>query len=327
LHRVQSGSVPDFLRPWLPLAAWSGLVLFGYLPAMFGTSLKSQRCVFGDLFLAMAVANAAAGLVRRGVRRAAVVAVLLALLAGSDFVYARAFLAEDHQDVHRPVFDHDEADGAARHDLDATLDLMREQLRWKNSALLVYYPSGRNENTTDPAMFYARFLRRIGRFDRAGWIFPSRFCQPRYGCPFPDVVRRGCRGKGCYFDPLLTLERSPELARRRLYFWWFDDADVHDIPRRDRLLARLQHSYWSKDLGNPAPERRWRVFELTPREGNANPNPRSRSASPKRSNASKPAKSAKPSERSKPSAQLKPSEKLKQAEPPEPSDSVPAPAR
>ncbi len=263
--------VPGFLRPWLPAAAWGGLVLFGYLPSMFGTSLKSQRCVFGDLFLAMAVASAVAWLVRRGAHRAAVAAALIALLAASDTVYARAFLAEDHSDVHRPIFDYDSADGDARHDIDATLDTMREQLRWKDSALLVYYPRGHAENSTDPALFYARFLRRVGPWQRANWVFPCHFCDPRYGCPFPDVARRGCRRKCCYFDPVKTIDETPSMAGRRLYFWWFEDPDFHDLPRRNRVLAELQHRYWSKDLGRPGPDKRWRVFELTPRQADGKP--------------------------------------------------------
>jgi hypothetical protein len=256
--------VPELVRPLLPLAAWSGLVVFGYLPAMFGTSLKSQRSVFGDLFLAMAVAQAVAWLLRRGMHRGAIAVVLLVLVAMSDAVYAKAFLSQDHSRLHPPVFDYDVADGNVRHDIDATLDYMREQLRWKDAGLVVYYPRGRNENTTDPAMFYARFLRRIGPWQRAHWIFPCRTCETRYGCAFPDVVKRGCRHKCCFFDPMEALDKSPGAARRRLYLWLFEDADFEDAPRRKQILQKLERRYTATDLGTPAPERRWHVYELTP---------------------------------------------------------------
>jgi hypothetical protein len=258
--------VPPSLRRLLPLAAWSGLVVFGYLPAMFGTSLKSQRSVFGDLFLAMAVAQAVAWLLRHGMRRRAIAATLLVLVAASDFVYAKAFLSQDHSKLHPPVFDYDVADGNARHDIDATLDYMRGQLRWKDAGLIVYYPRGRAENTTDPSMFYARFLRRIGPWQRAHWLFPCHVCETRYGCPFPDVARRGCRRKCCFFDPTEALDASPGLARRRLYLWLFEDADFNDEPRRKQILQKLERRYTSIDLGTPAPERRWHVYELTPRQ-------------------------------------------------------------
>jgi hypothetical protein len=281
--------VPDLLKPWLSVAAWSGLVVFGYLPAMFGTSLKSQRCVFGDLFLAMALAAWIAWLLRRGAARRAVAAMLVALLAASDVVYARAFLGQDHSDVHSPIFDYDVADGVARHDIDATLDYMGAQARRRNAALLVYYPSGKSENTTDPTMFHARFLRRIGSWQRAHWIFPCRFCETRYGCPFPDVVRRNCRRECCYFDPVKTIEAFPALARRRMLVWWFDDVALHDVPRRERVLKRLRHRYRIKDLATPAPERRWHVYELTPRDRASNakhPNAHAQTRNSKAPNAS-----------------------------------------
>jgi hypothetical protein len=271
-RRPGSGSVasairvPGFVRPWLPVAAWAGLIVFGYLPAMFGTSLKSQRTVPGDLFLAMAVAHAIGWMIRRGAHRGAIAAVLVVLLGLSDLFYARAFLAQDHTDLHAPVFDYDVADGIARHDIDVSLDYMREQIRGKDAAVLVYYPSGRFENTTDPTMFYARFLRRIGSWQRSRWILPCRFCNPRYGCPHPEVAKRACGRTCCYFDPVKTLEASAALADRRLYVWWFEDPDLADTPRRNRVLARLKARYRVKDLGTPAPERRWSVFELTPRD-------------------------------------------------------------
>jgi hypothetical protein len=233
---------------------------------MFGTSLKSQRCFFGDVFLVMAVASAVGWLVRRGLHRGVVTATLLALLAVADVTYVEAFRSYDHVRNHRPIFDYDRVDGEARHDLDESVDYMRRQLRWSNAGLLVYYPRGRSENTTDPEMFFARVLRRLGPFHRDDWIFPCHFCDPRYGCPFPDVIRRGCRKKCCYFDPVKKIRATPSLAGRRIYFWWFEDADFDDVPRRGRILAQLKADYTSKDLGTPTMEKRWHVFELTPRK-------------------------------------------------------------
>jgi len=254
---------------WLAALAWVGLVAFGYMPALFGNNLKSQRCFFGDLFLAMAVVAAIGALVRRrAVGRRTILATLLALMLAADATYVAAVLGEDHRYVHYPVFDFDLADGRARHDLDGTVDVMRTQMEEEDAPLIVYYPRGQNENTTDPAMFYARFLRRAGSYHRREeLIFPCHFCSLRYGCAFPDVGRRRCRGGCCYRDPLAILDERPRLAGRRIYLWWFTDAGLEDEPRQSQMLASLGRRYVVTDMGYPAPEKRWRCFALDPRKG------------------------------------------------------------
>jgi hypothetical protein len=251
---------------WVAVLGWTGLVVFGYLPALFGSNLKSQRCFFGDVFLAMAVAAAVGRLVRRReIARTTVLAMLLVVLGASDAFYVTSVLAVDHRQVHRPIFDYDEADGVSRHKLDDVLNRMRVQIVRDHAGLIVYYPSGWNENRTDPAMFYARFLRRVGPYQqRQNLIFPCHYCDIRYGCPFPDVGGRKCRSGCCYRDPLAIADQRPQLAGHKLFLWWYTDQEIEDEPRQSEMLASLKTRYEVTDLGWPARDRRWRCFALSP---------------------------------------------------------------
>ena len=128
-----------------------------------------------------------------------------ALLLASDVWYLNSVLGEDHSRNHAPVFDYDLADGVVRHDFVSAIEVMRRQTAREHAALIIYYPRGRAENTTDPAMFFARFLRHFGPYlQREDLIFPCRFCSIRYGCPSPEVRRRPCSAQCCSRLPLVS---------------------------------------------------------------------------------------------------------------------------
>ncbi|MGE0451926.1 MAG: hypothetical protein AB7O37_08005 [Vicinamibacteria bacterium] len=214
-------------------AAACGLVGFGYLPAFLSPWVKSQRAVFGDIFLALVVSLAVARLVAWGRLPARLAFGLLVPLAlASDAAYLTRITMVDHRRSHRPAFDFDPADGVARHDLDAAIREMKRQSEETPTTLLIVYPRGRSENTTDPAMFHARFLRHFGPYaGRADVVFPFRSCDPRYGCAFPEVAAKSCAERGCFESPLGAL-REARLRGDRVRLWWWKQT-----PKEARYLS------------------------------------------------------------------------------------------
>lgn len=267
--RPTEGGAAPWLRGALTTAAWSGLVVFGYMPAAFGMNAKSQRCYFGDLFLVMATVALLGWVLRRvELPRAKVLAALVAVLLACDARYLSAVLAVDHGRNHEPVFDFDPADGVVRHDLQRVLETMREQVETEKAGILLHYPRGRAENSTDPALFHARMLRFFGPWQqRADVAFTCTFCAPRYGCPFPETIAKGCRKKCCLQDAVETVSRSRYLLHHPVYLWWHNDPLFPPTPMRDRLLKRLSGLYTIRDLGAPGNDQRWRLFRLSPRKG------------------------------------------------------------
>lgn len=225
-------------RDWLALAMAAGLVAVGYAPSFLNPVVKSQRAVPGELFLALVVVLGAAELVRRGaLSPARVSTVLLASVLLSDAVYLGLTLRVDHTRNHSPLFDFDLSDGVIRHDMQAAVLEMKDQVERLGGAVVIVYPRGVAENTTDPAMFHARFLRHLGRFaGRPEIIFPCRFCDARYGCPFPDLLGRECALRCCPDDPRMAIEQA-QRAGRNVFLWWWKDA-ARDVPllRRESVL-------------------------------------------------------------------------------------------
>ena len=226
-----------------------GTIVCGYLPAFLNWVVKSQRAVFGDLFLVILATHWIGSIrERRLLRPQTIVIVLAVVLCASDSYYLYFTLSVDHSRNHSPVFDFDMVDGVARHDLVAAIEVMREQVEKENAALVIYYPDSYNENHTDPAVFFARFLRHFGRYDRRpGLMFPCRWCEVKYGCAFPGVRGRACSANCCYNDPLFEIRSQRRAGKRVLLWWWREPREVRDQGRWVRNGDELA-SDWPKRL-------------------------------------------------------------------------------
>jgi hypothetical protein len=206
-----------------------GLVVFGYLPAFISVMVKSQRSFVGDLFLVIVAVFWLMDLVSNDwIKRATLWSLLAVLLCASDAYYLYFTLSVDHSQNHWPRFDYDRADGIARHDLTAAIEAMKRQVE-DGAVVVIYYPRESSENTTDPAVFFARFLRHFGPYkDRPELIIPCRWCEAaggiQYGCPFPEVLNQECGQVCCYSDPLAEIDRRG-LTVRKVVLWW------HTTPR------------------------------------------------------------------------------------------------
>ena len=263
-------------RRLLGVTAVGSAILFAYLPAFLPSEVKSQRAVFGDLFLAILAAHWIGSIrERRLLRPETIVIVLGLLLCASDSYYLYFTLSVDHSKNHSPVFDFDLVDGVARHDLVAAIDVMREQVENENAALVIYYPECFNENHTDPAVFFARFLRHFDRYDRRpGLIFPCRWCEVKFGCPFPGVRERECSATCCYHDPLFKIRSARRAGKRVLLWWWREPREVRDqgrwVSNREglasdspkRLLRRLERRYAMARIELPHAAAGWECYEL-----------------------------------------------------------------
>jgi hypothetical protein len=260
-------------------------VIAGYIPAFLSQPVKSQRAVFGDFFLITLSAHWIASTRERShVRSRTIACILASVLFASDAYYLHFTASVSHAMNHSPVFDFDLADGLARHDIATAIGMMREQVVNEHAALVVYYPQCYQENTTDPALFFARFLRHFGRYrGRRDVIFPCRWCEVKYGCPFPAVIDRPCRSTCCYNDPLSEI-RSQRLGGKRVFLWWWREPravrvvggwDAHneqlasDAPTR--LLRRLERRYAMTPIElppqigreNPPQPGSWVCYELS----------------------------------------------------------------
>ena len=228
-------------RDVLAVALAGGLLVVGYAPSFLNPVVKSQRAVPGEVFLALVVVLGAAALVRRGaLDPGRVSTVVLACVLLSDAVYLGLTLRVDHTRNHSPIFDFDLSDGVVRHDMQAAILEMKDQVERLGGAIVIIYPRGYSENTTDPAMFHARFLRHLGRFaGRPEVIFPCRFCDASYGCPFPDLLGQECALRCCQDDPRLAIEQA-QRAGRNVFLWWWKDAP-RDVPllRRESVVEGI----------------------------------------------------------------------------------------
>jgi hypothetical protein len=262
--RAEAATRPLWQRV-LAGGAIAGLLVMGYLPAFLPAIVKNQRTFFGEIFLALVVVDWIAQLVRQGriaPRRLALVLAPALLLA--DAHYLAGILTVDHARVHTARFDLDLSDGKVRHDLVAAIDTMRAQMADGNAVLVVYYPRAFSENTTDPGLFFARFLRHFDRYrGRDDMIFPCAWCTVMYGCPFPEVVNENCP-TCCYRNPAWAVVRRPQA---RLFVWWHDTMrDAKDMvveAELQKLGADGQRVARKLDL--PPTAIGWTAWELAPR--------------------------------------------------------------
>jgi hypothetical protein len=270
-RRMGSAADGGWRASALAVAAVAGLVGLGYLPSFLSPIVKSQRSVLGDVFLVIAVVLALMATLRRGLLGARGVLVLLVpLVLLSDVFYLRVTGSVDHRREHMPIFDYDLSDGWVRHDLVAAIRIMRQQVDAEHARLLVYYPRGYSENTTDPGGFFGRFLRHFGRWQgRDDLLFACRWCNMQYGCPFPDVVDRPCAQRCCWDDPLRRLARRPPPPGRPIYLWWHDT--MREVPRADReaVLHKVERRFLVQPVELPALVRDWKCYELLPRAPSA----------------------------------------------------------
>jgi hypothetical protein len=283
LRRVSAGppAIPRVgWRPWrrvVVAAVVVGSIVFGYVPAFLASAVKSQRAIFGDLFLiALATHGIGSMRQRRLLRSSTIVAVLVLTVCASDAYYLY-FTSVDHSKNHSPVFDFDLADGVARHDMVAAIGVMREQVERENAALVVYYPECYTENTTDPNVFFARFLRHFGRYRRPDLIFPCRWCEVKFGCPFPTVEKRRCGRSCCYDDPLYEIGGQQRAGKRVFVWWWREPKELRDQGRwgargdglaadsPTRLFRALERRYSLKPVRLPPTARGWECYELVER--------------------------------------------------------------
>ena len=226
-------------------AAFAGLLLLGfaYAPSFLSPVVKSHRSLPADLLLVTLAAMALSALVGQGrLRRREVLAVLVAGALLSDAHYLLAVLRVDHTRNHFPVFDLDPADSLVRHDLQHAIEAMRYQSEILGAALLIVYPRvPRNESSTDPAVFHARFLRHFGRYtERSDLAFACHFCEPRYGCPFPDVRGQACAGTCCPTSPVSEWRRWRDEGRRVFLWSWAPvQEDVWTVSR-ESVLPRAE---------------------------------------------------------------------------------------
>jgi hypothetical protein len=242
-----------------------GLVFLGYVPSWVNPILKSQRALFGDLFLAIVAAYWAWRATALGlVSRRAVLGILAGCLLVADVVYVTSVSRVDHAANHPPIFDFDLSDGPTRHDLVAAIDVMRRQVEEQGAGLVVFYPRGDSENRTDPGMFFARVLRHWGPYRRnRDVLFPCRFCDFKYGCAFPQVQGRGCADRCCYADPIPRLRHR--FDEKPIFIWWHRDINqTPRVPKLDEIVSRLGRQWTIQEVSVGAPITGWTVWKLLP---------------------------------------------------------------
>lgn len=250
------------IKIWMYSLASFGLVMFGYLPAFLNPIVKSQRTVLGDIFLVIIIIAIISRLdIRELIKKRIVILLLSLLVLASDSYYMYFVMSVDHSDNHSPVFDFDLSDGRVRHDLVAAIKTMKAQATEERALLVIDYPRGYSENTTDPGMFFAHFLRHYGRFETSKeLVFPCKWCDNRYGCPFPGLDR-DCANKCCYKSPEIII-KSALGADKKVIVWEKNDSE------NKTAFVLLGFNRKTIDLtaeGNmPAQIRDWDCFELLP---------------------------------------------------------------
>jgi len=227
--------------------------------------VKSQRAFFGDFFLVIVFVDVLTRW-RRAPRTDSkrLWRMLLVLLALSDVYYLAVIATIDHTRNHRARFDFDLSDGNVRHDFIAVARLMKEQLSADDVTLVVYYPRGYAENTTDPGLFFAHLLRHLGQYrNRPNLFFPCHWCDVRYGCAFPEVVDRQCM-TCCYVDPVQRLEEQLASGKRAVV-WWHDTMKEVDGVRLESELERLGDEHRVERLAPPGAPSDWMVYQIAPK--------------------------------------------------------------
>lgn len=266
---VRGGRRPLVARPLGVIAgvlAAFGLVFLGYVPSWVNPVLKSQRAIFGDVFLVVVTAYWAWRATSLGlVSRRATLAILVACLVVSDVYYVTSVRRVSHAANHPPIFDFDMSDGATRHDLVAAIATMRRQVEEEGAGLVVSYPRGYSERTTDPGMFFARVLRHWGPYQRnRNVVFPCRFCEFKYGCAFPQVQGKDCANRCCYADPIPRLRHR--FPGRPIYVWWHQDMTrTPNVPKLKEVVRRLGRRWTVTEVRPPAPIQGWSVLRVVPR--------------------------------------------------------------
>jgi hypothetical protein len=241
----------------LAVAAATGILALAYAPAVATNVVKSQRAFLGDFFLA-AIATTLAGrlLAQDVVDQRIAGRVLLALVLASDALYLGVVFSVDHRVDHYPRYDFDTSDSVVRHELDAALRQMRADLE-SGAGLVVYYPRGFSEHNTDPALFFGRMLRHLGDYHtRPGLEFPCRWCDVRYGCPFPKSATVACTDRCC--------DDSPSLRRTPTVLWWWHESEPYVPGGLPEALARLRRLTGSEPVARPGAPPGWVVYELLP---------------------------------------------------------------
>lgn len=246
--------------------AWMLLIALGYAPALVGSVVKSQRCFFGDFFLALAIAPIGARVAMKTPSAFRFFAIQLGVvLLLSDVYYVASLLRIDHSRNHTPLFDYDASDGVARHDLTRIIAAMRSQAAEGQALLVIDDAKARDENRTDPAVFHARFLRQFGSYRaRGNLVFSCEFCDIEYGCPFPEVRGRPCASKCCYKSPLARLPAARPAAGSRVYLWTYLTGAQDDAKRQQRLATVLGSRFLLKGNCYGEMASGWRCFEFTP---------------------------------------------------------------
>ena len=251
---------------YVALMATGGLIAFGYLPSFMNPVVKSQRAIFGDIFLIFVVVLISNTMEFRDYFHKKRFALFMTiLLATSDCYYLSTIFSVNHARNHSPAFDFDLSDGVVRHDLITAIKTMKKQVEEKKTTLVIYYPRGYSENTTDPGMFFAHFLRHFGQFTSdSRLIFPYQWCDMRYGCPFPDVAGKDCSQPiRCYSSPDADIEKAL-VNGHRVMIWQWKDSQINLPVSMSIPNMTLQPVNWS-DTNQPQGENMvWKCYELVP---------------------------------------------------------------
>jgi hypothetical protein len=246
------------------LIASLGLVAFGYLPGFLNPVVKSQRVLMGDVFLVIVVIGLLSQIVWRPYAgQGRHLRYLLVLLILSDAYYLTFSTLIDHSSNHYPVFDFDLSDGRVRHDLIAAARLIKQQAEDESVLIVIDYPRSYSENTTDPGMFYAHLLRHFGDYQGSDQlVYVRKWCDFRYGCPFPEVSGSGCINQGCFRSPDFEINAALEADREVVVWQWHDTPT--DAPA---YLSRFTSSERMNVLASEysASDTKWRVFDVSSR--------------------------------------------------------------
>jgi hypothetical protein len=241
----------------LAVAAATGVLALAYLPAVACYVVKSQRALVGDVFLVVITTTLAGRSLEQGVIAERTAGrLLLALVLASDALYLGVVFSVDHRVDHFPRYDFDTWDSVVHHELDAALRQMRADLD-SGAGLVVYYPRGYSENTTDPALFFGHLLRHLGYYPGEHAVeFPCHWCDVRYGCPFPETAAAACADRCCYNPP--TLRRTPTVL------WWWHQSEGYVPGGLPAELARVQKIAGREPVTRPGAPPGWVVYELLP---------------------------------------------------------------
>ena len=68
------------------------------------------------------------------------------------------------------------------------------------------------------------------------FVHLSRFCEARYGCPFPELLGRECALRCCHDDPRLAIEQARNGGRNVFLWWWTETSRDAPFLRRDSVL-------------------------------------------------------------------------------------------